>query len=91
VLNYSSLLGGSSDDFGYAIALDAPGNIYPTDGTASADFPISSCALPSTYKGADSNTQAVHRDLLVTKPDPAMNLASNKIGSDRNTERAVPA
>ena len=70
MLNYSSFLGGSSDDFGYAIAVDAAGNIYVTGGTTSADFPISSGALQSAYAGADSNTQGVRGDVFVTKLDP---------------------
>jgi len=70
VLSYSSFLGGSSDDFGYAIAVDSAGNIYVAGGTTSADFPLSSGALQTTYGGADSNTQGVMGDVFVSKLDP---------------------
>jgi len=71
VLSYSSFLGGSSDDFGYAIAVDTTGNIYVTGGTTSADFPVSPGVLQSTYAGADSNVQGVHGDVFITKLDPS--------------------
>src|SRR5712692_9912408 len=39
VLSYSTYLGGSAEDFGNAIAVDASGNAYVTGGTLSTDFP----------------------------------------------------
>ena len=39
VLSYSTYLGGSGDDDGYGIAVDAAGNAYVTGYTASTDFP----------------------------------------------------
>ena len=39
VLNYSSYLGGSSDDVGYGIAVDASGNAFIAGQTLSTDFP----------------------------------------------------
>src|SRR6266480_298937 len=39
VLNYSSYLGGSSDDIGYGIAVDASGNAFIAGQTLSTDFP----------------------------------------------------
>ena len=70
VLSYSSFLGGSSDDFAYATAVDSAGNIYVAGGTTSADFPLGSAPLQGTYGGADSNTQGVTGDVFVSKFDP---------------------
>jgi hypothetical protein len=39
VLNYSTYLGGSSDDGGFAIAVDGSGNAFIAGQTKSADFP----------------------------------------------------
>ncbi len=40
VLAYSTYLGGSIDDYGYAIAVDGSGNAYVTGITQSTNFPI---------------------------------------------------
>jgi hypothetical protein len=53
-LLYSTFVGGSFDDFGYAIALDANADIYLTGATSSSDFPIVSAAQPQPG-GGDSD------------------------------------
>ncbi len=45
VLGYSTYLGGSSNDQGFGVVVDALGNAYVTGSTISSDFPISSGAL----------------------------------------------
>ena len=40
VLSYSTYLGGSGQDIGYGIAVDAAGHAYVTGSTGSPDFPI---------------------------------------------------
>ncbi len=49
VLGYSTYLGGSGDDLGYAIAVDGTGSAYVTGYTASTDFPTQ---LP--FQGANA-------------------------------------
>ena len=51
-LVYSTYLGGSGDDDGHNIAVDAAGNIYTNGGTTSADFPTTSDALSNTLNGS---------------------------------------
>jgi len=58
VLAYSTYLGGSSVDQGYAITVDMAGNAYVVGYTSSADFPTAN-AIQSTYRG--------NGDLFVTK------------------------
>ena len=48
-LVYSTYLGGSLDDVGQGIALDADGNVYVTGWTASADFPTVNPIQPTLH------------------------------------------
>jgi hypothetical protein len=63
VLAYSTYLGGSSDDQGYGIAVDASGNVYVMGSTFSSDFPITAGAFQTTFEGVD--------DTFVTKLNAA--------------------
>ena len=49
-LVYSTYLGGSGDDEGYGIAVDAAGNAYVTGYTDSTNFPTAN-PLQATYGG----------------------------------------
>jgi hypothetical protein len=60
-LAYSSFLGGTSNDRGIEIAVDASGNAYVTGGTYSADFPTTAGAPDESYNG--------NSDAFVTKLD----------------------
>jgi hypothetical protein len=62
VLSYSTYLGGSGDDSGRSIAVDADGNAYVT-GTASAGFPTTAGAFQPTGSGMS--------DAFVSKLNPA--------------------
>jgi hypothetical protein len=55
VLNYATLLGGSSNDGGNALALDGTGNVYLTGFTTSADFPATAGAFQAKF-GQPSST-----------------------------------
>jgi hypothetical protein len=53
-LLYSTYVGGSSDDSGTAIAVDASGNAYVAGETASStDFPITTGAFQTTFGGGN--------------------------------------
>lgn len=57
-LAYSTYLGGSTNDWGYGIAVDSSGNAYVTGWTDSSDFPTAN-AYDKSFKG--------DRDAFVTK------------------------
>ncbi len=50
-LLYSTYLGGSKDDEGVAIAVDASGNAYVAGATLSTDFPVTAGALQTKFAG----------------------------------------
>ena len=50
-LIYSTFLGGSLPDYGYALALDAAGRAIVTGGTSSNDFPTTPGAFDPSYNG----------------------------------------
>ncbi|QUI23467.1 SBBP repeat-containing protein [Vallitalea pronyensis] len=59
-LMYSTYLGGSDRDIGFAIAVDSTGSAYVTGQTRSLDFPIIAGAFQPIYSGGDF-------DVFVTK------------------------
>src|SRR5439155_3895402 len=65
VLSYS-YLGGSGDDGGSGIAVDAAGNVYVTGETRSIDFPTTAEAFQTTFGGGPFGGG----DAFVTKLDP---------------------
>jgi Beta-propeller repeat len=65
-LVYSTFVGGSKADGGYAIAVDEAGSAYITGGTSSTDFPTTASAYqPSFYTVGDHTT--TDTDVFVTK------------------------
>ena len=61
VVVYSTYLGGSSDEYGYGIAVDGAGNAYVTGQTQSVDFPTVNARYPHLWGDTDA---------FVTKLDP---------------------
>jgi hypothetical protein len=59
-LAYSTYLGGSGDDFGNGVAVDAAGNAYVTGQTNSTNFPTTTGAFQTTFAGGGD-------DAFVTK------------------------
>jgi len=50
-LHYSTLVGGSNDDEGHAIAMEIPNDIYISGSTKSIDFPTTSSANDTSHNG----------------------------------------
>jgi hypothetical protein len=71
-LQYSTYLGGSADDEGKSIAVDAQGNAYVAGKTSSLDFPVTAGALQPVYPGAASSG-------FIFKLNPGGNGANDRI------------
>jgi len=52
-LAYCTYLGGSSDDYGQAVAVDTAGNAYITGYTTSTNFPVTASAIQSANAGGN--------------------------------------
>ncbi|OFY86544.1 MAG: hypothetical protein A3F72_08675 [Bacteroidetes bacterium RIFCSPLOWO2_12_FULL_35_15] len=63
-LLWSTYLGGTDNDAGYALALDDSTNLYITGGTRSSDFPTTTGVLKPTYNGgkADGYITKINKD-----------------------------
>lgn len=70
-LLYSAYLGGSSDDFGYGVAVDPLGNAYVVGQTASADFPILNAGQTALSGASDSFLAKI----LLTTPSPVLTMS----------------
>ncbi len=66
---YATYLGGSKDDLGMGIAVDAKGNAYVGGATLSADFPVQN-AFQAANHGAGGDTYARGGDGFIAELDP---------------------
>src|SRR5207302_8251987 len=67
-LNYSTYLGGTSDDFGVAVTADAAGMGYLTGETLSTNFPTTAGVFQSTGHGDDAFATKVNPNSGVALP-----------------------
>jgi len=79
-LEYSTLLGGSVNDYAWGIAVDGQGNAYITGSTTSLDFP--------TTPGALQTKSASWEDAFVTKLSPAGALLYSTYLGGTNSDQA---
>jgi hypothetical protein len=70
-LVYSTYIGGSSNNYGYGIAVDGSGNAYVTGQTTSTDYDVTAGAFQTTYEGGYSG------DAFVTKLDMLASAVEN--------------
>jgi hypothetical protein len=84
---FSTFVGGSGDDRGFGITIDAGNNVYVTGATGSNNFPVSG-SFQRTYAGGLS-------DVFVTKLNPTGALAYSTyvggVGLDQSYAVAVDA
>jgi len=66
-LVYSTCIGGSADDEGFGIAVDAEGNAHIAGGTNSTDFPVTSGAVQTALGGGDLSNPGAFEDAFVTE------------------------
>jgi uncharacterized protein (TIGR03437 family) len=94
-LIYSTYLGGNQRDVAWAIAVDSAGSAYVAGQTSSPNFPVTSGALQSTFRGAGSIVRLAG-DAFVSKlsPDGSALVYSTYLGGtadDRALGIAVDA
>ena len=67
VLVYSTFLGGSANELGFAITVNSAGNAYVAGATASADFPLTPGAIQTSFQGPGFPQRG---DAFVTELNP---------------------
>ena len=68
---YSTYLGGSKDDGGMAIAVDAGGAAYVGGCTTSTNFPVSADARQPAYRGESPVSDVITGDGFLARIDPS--------------------
>ncbi len=87
---YSTYLGGKQNEVALGLAVDGQGNAYVTGSTNSRDFPATSGAFQTEFKGAGGEQQNIAGDVFVTKLNAAGTglVYSTYVGGSRD-ERAT--
>ena len=78
----SSLFGGSQDENGKGIAIDARGDIYIAGNTTSSDLPISNCYVQPKNSGGDYEgfvAKFIDGNILITSPSGKETFCPGKI------------
>ncbi len=88
-LIYSTFLGGSTEDEGIAIAVDASDNAYITGIANSANFPITAGAFQTTGFGAQAFVAKLNDN--ATALDYSTFLGSNRVGGTFGNAIAIDA
>jgi hypothetical protein len=75
ILEWSTYFGGSGDDYGSDVTVDAAGNVYVTGYTTSTDFPVVNATQPGYSDGgvncpSDVTPYRLCHDAFVTKLNP---------------------
>src|SRR5262245_21536278 len=84
-LDYATYLGGTGDDRGWALTVDAAGSVYVTGETGSTAFPVTAGAAQGTYGGGTT-------DAYLARLNPAgaaLTYATYLGGSGQDTGRGV--
>jgi len=84
VINYSTLLGGSSVDYCRSVAVDEDGSLFATGYTASQDFPLEN-AYDSTYNGGSPAEYDIFVSRISITGDSL--LYSTYVGGETGDER----
>lgn len=83
-LVYSTFIGGSTNDYGTAIAVDATGRAHVTGNTTSGDFPVTAGAHQTVFRGSPSAY------LAILSPDgSALNYSTFYGGSGSSQAQAL--
>jgi len=78
-LIYSTYLGGSESDGGFAVAIDADGNVWVVGATDSFDFPTTLDAYDASYDGGASSRQG--GDVFIAKIPILVGLITSTAGT----------
>ena len=80
-LLYSTYVGGTQVDYGRGIAVDAAGNAYVTGSTKSSDFPVTTGAFQTTFRGGNCRYDPMPGPPISYPCDDAFVLKLNPSGS----------